>query len=118
VSRVQGDSRASTLALVHLLERLRDVLLRHPMAAQAAFASLVAEGRRFAATSEGEAWKQRLVGSELLERLEVVWRTVGMNAFVEQPTEVLPSFFLDGAIRAAARRGLEPLLAAIFDAKD
>jgi hypothetical protein len=101
--------------LSDVLEGLRDVLLRHPIAVQAAFAALVAEGRRFAKTPEGMACKEQLVVSELFDRLRLVWSTLGMNAFVERPTEVLPSFFLDGAVRAAALQGLEPLLSAIFD---
>ena len=101
--------------LAVLLERLRDVLLRHPIAAQAAFAALAHEGRRFAETEEGRAWRERLSRSDLLARVRLVWNTLGMHAFVEQPVEVLPSFFLDGAVRAASLDGLEPLLSAIFD---
>jgi hypothetical protein len=101
--------------LGELLERLRDVMARHPIAVQAAFAALAAEGRSFAETAEGAAWKERLVPSELFERVRLLWKSVGLYAFVERPTELLPSAFLEGAVRAASRGGLEALLSEIFD---
>lgn len=104
--------------LARPLRQLRDVILRHPIAVQAAFAALVAEGRRFAETPDGNAWRERLGESDLLDRVDVLWRSLGMNAFVERQSETLPSFFLDSAMRGAARGGLEPLLSAIFDEGD
>jgi hypothetical protein len=104
--------------LSELLLALSDVLLRHPIAVQAAFAALAAEGRRFAATPEGARCKEDLAASELFDRVRLVWRSLGMHAFVEQPTEILPSFFLDGALRAAVQGKLEPLLSSIFDERD
>ena len=80
--------------LSELLLALSDVLLRHPIAVQAAFASLAAEGRRFAETPEGGRCKEDLAASELFDRVRLVWRSLGMHAFVEQPTEILPSFTL------------------------
>lgn len=104
--------------LAELLLALSDVLLRHPIAVQAAFAALAAEGRRFAETPEGARCKEDLAASELFDRVRLIWRSLGMHAFVEQPTEILPSFFLDGAIRAAFLDKLEPLLSSIFDERD
>jgi hypothetical protein len=104
--------------LAELLLALSDVLLRHPIAVQAAFAALAAEGRRFAETPEGARCKEDLAASELFDRVRLIWRSLGMHSFVEQPTEILPSFFLDGAIRAAVLDKLEPLLSSIFDERD
>lgn len=101
--------------LLRALEGLQDLLLRHPVAAQAAFAALAAEGRRFATTREGEEWQKRLQGSELLSRLRLVWDSLGMATFVEKPTEALPSFFIDGVIQAARENDLELLLTRVFD---
>ena len=115
---VRATRHRSPPSLVQTLRQLRDVLTRHPIAAQAAFAALAAEGRHFATTPEGQQWKERLERSELLDRVEVLWRALGMNAFVEGDGEVLPSFFLEAAMRAALRRGLEPLLSTIFDESD
>jgi hypothetical protein len=105
-------------SLTTLLSSLRDAMLRHPIAVQGAFAALVAEGKRFAETDEGRALKDRLARSDLLERLRIVWDSVTMTSFVEQPCDTLPSFFVDAALRAASEPGLEPLLSRIFDDKD
>jgi hypothetical protein len=101
-----------------VLEGLRDVLARHPIAAQAAFAALASEGRRFAKTPEGDAWRARLVVSDLFDRVRLLWKSVGIYAFVERPRDMLPSAFLEGAIRAASKSGLESLLSKIFDDRD
>jgi hypothetical protein len=101
--------------VARVLEVARDVLMRHPIAVQAAFAALVAEGKRFAATPEGAIWESRLARSELLSRLRVIWESLSMTAFTEHANEALPSFFLDGLVRAAAERGLETLLSSAFD---
>lgn len=108
-------SREADDDLLRALECVQDLLLRHPIAAQAAFAALAAEGRRFATTPEGAEWRERLRGSELLSRLRLVWDSLGMATFVEKPTEALPSFFIDGAVQAASEGDLESLLARVFD---
>lgn len=105
----------ASVALDHGLRALRDVLWRHPIAVQAAFASLAAEGREFAKTPEGKEWQARLEKSELFDRLRFVWKSLGMHAFVERPGEILPSFFLEVAVRAAASRDVESLISSLFD---
>ena len=101
-----------------LLDRLRgfqDLLLLHPVAAQAAFSGLVAEGRRYAETGEGAEWLQRLAGSDLARRGRVVWEVVTMKMLEEQSEDVLPSAYLDALIGASASGELEPLLAKLFE---
>ena len=97
------------------LEGVRNALLRHPIAAQAAFFALAAEGRRFAQTEEGAQVRERLAHSELFARLRIVWESLSMTAFDERTEAALPSFFLDGVVRAAADAGLESLLSRTFD---
>jgi hypothetical protein len=103
--------------LAPALDSLRDVLMRHPIACQAAYAALVAEGRRYAETEEGERWKQRLSGSELVANLRVIWESLSMTAFAENEEQPLPSFFLDSVVRAATEEGLESLLSRVFDSR-
>src|SRR4051812_17811458 len=99
VIRFSADADADVL---RALDGVQQALLRYPIAAQAAFASLAAEGRRFAKTSEGAVWKDRLADSELVAQLKLIWDSLGMTAFVETPTETLPSFFLDNLVSAAS----------------
>jgi hypothetical protein len=100
--------------LVRTLEFVQQALFRHPIAAQATFAWLAAEGRRFAKTPEGEAWRERLVGSELIAQLRLIWDSLGMTAFVEKPTETLPSFFIDALVTAASSGDVEALLTRVM----
>ena len=43
--------------MLELLSRAQHFLMSHPLMAQTAFSALVAEGRRFAATEEGNRWQ-------------------------------------------------------------
>jgi hypothetical protein len=104
--------------LDEVLDGIRRALSAHPIAAQAAFSALVAEGRAFSKTAEGKVLLDRLASSDLVERLRVLWSGVAMNSFVERGGDVLPSHYLDGALRAISRAGLEPLLSALFDGGD
>ena len=47
------DEDDNSNQLVELLREFQFVLLRHPVASQALFSSLVEEGRQFARTQEG-----------------------------------------------------------------
>jgi|SRR5579859_4703980 len=99
--------------LTHVLRQAQRVLLVHPLAAQAAFAALMAEGRAFAQTAEGAAWKARLERSELVERVAVLWDNVTWNLLEESP-ETLPSRLLDVVVMAAGIAPLDGLLARLF----
>lgn len=108
-----------------LLERMRQgqrILLKYPIAAQAALAALVAEGRRYAETPEGLRWKQTLVDSPLVRRGRAVWEATALRSFESpapgQPARALPGGFVEAFLRASARTDLEPLLARLFAGRD
>ncbi len=97
--------------LAQLLFELRWLVLKHPIAAQAAYRALVAEGRRFGATPEGQRWRERLEGSELVRRGKSIWE-LGTLGMLDADTErVLPTQLIDAFARAAARRDIEEALA-------
>ena len=100
--------------LLSILRELQYLVLEHPVAAQAAFSALVAEGRRFASTEEGRAWKQRLADSELVRRARIVWDTTTLEQLTEDPTRALPSAYVDAIVKMAANPALEPLLTRLF----
>ncbi|AUX28302.1 uncharacterized protein SOCE836_003720 [Sorangium cellulosum] len=91
-------------------------MLKHPVAAQAAFAALIAEGRRFAATPEGAEWAAALAGSDLVRRGRQVWDAVGMNMLEDDPDAILPSAYLEALLRAARSPDLEAALRGLYDA--
>jgi hypothetical protein len=92
--------------------------LLHPMAAQAAFSALVAQGRRFATTPEGQQLASALSASPLLAKLRRVWEATTLNMLEEQPTTVLPNMYVEAIFRAARSANLEDLLSAQRPAKE
>lgn len=96
--------------LAELLRRVQRALFRHPVAAQAAFAALMAEGRRFAGTPEGAAWKAALEGSELARNGRRLWDALSMGMLEEDPATIVPSAYLEALLRAAASADLDALL--------
>lgn len=96
--------------LADLLRRVQLVLFEHPVASQAAFAALMTEGRRFAATPEGAAWKAALEGSELVHKGRRLWDAVSMSMLEEDPATVVPSGYLEALLRAAKSADLDALL--------
>ena len=94
-----------------LLLELRWLIVKHPIAARAAFRSLVAEGRRFAATADGARWRRRLEASPLIRRGRVVWEAATLNMLDEDASRALPTQLIDAFCHAVARADLEPALA-------
>jgi hypothetical protein len=109
--RVATEADPGDAELSALLRRAQMLLFRHPVAAQAAFAALIAEGRRFAATPEGAAWADALAGSALVHEGRRVWDAVGMNMLEDDPATVIPSAYLEALFRAARSANLDGLIA-------
>lgn len=106
--RVRGEAEGEG-EVIRRLRAAQTLLLKYPVAAQAAFASLVREGRRFAETDEGRAWKRRLSGSPTLARARTLFE--GMTGgVVSEDGSALPSAYVDAFLRALDR-DLEALLA-------
>jgi hypothetical protein len=101
--------------IAEVLSRVQRVIEEHPVAVQAAFSALVREGRRFAATEDGAEWTRRLSHSELVSRLRILWESLSVTAFTDDPSATLPTFFLDGIVRAASDAGLESRLSKVFE---
>jgi hypothetical protein len=104
--------------LSRLLTELRWLTLRHPIAARHAVRALIAEGRRFAATDEGRAWKQRLAGSELVHRGQLIWDVGTWGSLDGDHEHLLPTEVIDVLSRASARRDLETAVARRLEVDD
>jgi hypothetical protein len=100
--------------LASLLRALQLTLLRHPLAARAAVAGLVAEGRRFAATPEGARRGRELAGSRLLAHARLVWKMASLGSFEDDAPEVLPSAYLEGVLLTAASGDPDRVLDRLF----
>lgn len=98
-----------------VLRSLQRLIVRYPFAAQALFASLVREGREFAATDEGRRWAERLAPTELMRQGRAVWEAVTLNALEDDPDAILPSKFLEAFVSSSKRVDLEGFLASILE---
>jgi hypothetical protein len=100
--------------LVQILREGQFLILRHPVAAQAALRALVAEGRRVAETADGRRWRDRLARSELIRRGRMIWQGSVLNMLEEDSPTPLPSAFLDAVLAASASENLPTLLSQLF----
>jgi len=96
------------------LKRLRRAIFRYPMATQAMFSALVAEGRQYATTEEGAEWRKRLGYAKATGRARMLWETLSLGTFSERSEEPLPSVLGEALLRTLRRTHLEPLLAKLF----
>jgi hypothetical protein len=115
-ANVPLDASLESMAdLVARLRRAQLLFLKFPIAAQAAFAAFVEEGRRYGKTAEGERWKHALVGSPLLKEVRGILSSLSMAALRENPSTVLPSSIVDLLVSAASRGGdIDELVAKAF----
>ena len=97
--------------LFDMLTRLQLWVLQNPMAAQAVFAALVAEGRRFASTNAGARWARALGESDLVRKGRLVWEATTLNLLEEREGAVLPTTYLEVLRRAVMTKNFEALLA-------
>ncbi len=97
-----------------LLLQLQTSAFKHPLAAQALFCALAAEGRAFVATPEGQAWRDRLVGSELLHRARIVLDLPGFSSLGHGAPGSLPTNYVDALFSLAGERQSGDLAEALF----
>ena len=96
-----------------LLALLRDVqraLLIHPIAGQALYSGLIAEGRRFAETEEGAAWLDALRRSPALARVGPVWEVLSAGMLEPDAGAAMPSAWVDALVALSGRATPEDLL--------
>jgi hypothetical protein len=116
-SREVADDAAPRLILStpdegieRLLAQLTVVVLRHPIAAQAAFKALVAEGRRFGETADGRRWRAALADSELVRRGRAFWEASLLNLMEDHADAVVPSGIVDAIVRSVGMGELRHLI--------
>lgn len=99
--------------VLSLLDEAQLALIKHPIAAQSAFAALVAEGRRFANTEEGKPWLDALSTSSFIRRARSVWETTSLNMLEEDGATVVPSTYLEALLRAAEAPDMDQVLSRV-----
>ena len=99
---------------VAVLRSLQTLVLAHPVAAQALFSALVAEGRAFVVTPAGREWKERLSRSSLLHRARLVFETGTMWTLDDEHSGPLPSGYLDAVFMSASDGRMEEIMNRLF----
>lgn len=116
VPRIELPAVAPSDPLARLVAWAQRVVFKHPVAAQAAYRALVAEGARYAQTEEGRAWRARLEASEELRRLRPVWELATLNLLEGGGSSALPRQFIDLVAQAVSRADVESVAAALAEA--
>ncbi|MFO0758855.1 MAG: hypothetical protein U0359_20350 [Byssovorax sp.] len=91
------------------LRKAQAVLVKYPVASQAAFAALVREGRQFAKTEKGKRLKRQLGRSPMLAKARTLFEGLS-RGMVSTQGGALPSSYVDGFVRSLDR-ALEEVLA-------
>src|SRR5438105_2901475 len=99
---------------IELPRSLQRILLKHPVACQAAFNALLAEGRRFNQTTEGREWSERLAHSSLLQKARLVFDLSTLGLLEEGEAAHVPSAYLDAIFLAASGTDTDELLNHLF----
>jgi hypothetical protein len=100
---------------IRRLRGAQTLLVKYPVAAQAAFAALAREGRRFAKTKDGQAWKKRLGPSPLLAKARTLFEGLA-NGVLAEKGGPLPSVYVEEFVHALDRE-LESVLAEVADTR-
>jgi hypothetical protein len=100
--------------LLGLLRAGQDLLWRNPTAARTLIQALVAEGRRFAQTPEGEHLKSTLASSDLVERGRMIWQAFGLDAFIGEDPSTTPSDWLELVLETFQNSDLESTLSTLM----
>lgn len=97
-----------------LLLRLQAMVIKHPAASQAVFRALVAEGRAFSRTPEGQEWKRRLQNSVLLHRARLILDLPGISMLEHDSGDAIPSSYIDAVFMFAASDDAGEVLNQLF----
>lgn len=100
--------------VVRLLRRIELLLLKYPVAAQAAYSALVAEGRAFALTEEGARYDAALRASRAFERHWLILEKLTARLMIESEHAVLPTSYLDAVVQGARVGDLRLLMGRLF----
>jgi hypothetical protein len=99
--RARGETERDDETITRLRQAQR-LLVKYPVAGQAVFAALVREGRQFAKTREGQAWRRRLAPSPQLAQARTLFEGVA-RGLVADGASPLPSTWIDALVHALDR---------------
>mgnify|MGYP000063545447 CR=1 FL=1 len=98
----------------HILQRYERIYSRYPLATAAAVRSLIAEGRKYAATSEGKAVKNSLARAPAVRRGRLIWDACGLDVLADSSTKELAGELVDRFLSALGDEGIERALSRLL----
>jgi hypothetical protein len=99
---------------IKLLRDCQRFLIENPKAARTIARALVAEGRQFAQTSEGQRWKAVAAESELVKHGRIIWQAYGLDAMANEEPALTPSEWLDLIMDILNHVDLEAILSTLM----
>ncbi|MFO0628146.1 MAG: hypothetical protein U0325_21400 [Polyangiales bacterium] len=99
--RARGEPEGDDATIARLRDAQR-LLVKYPIAGQAVFAALVREGRQYAKTREGAAWRRRLAPSPTFAQARTLFEGVA-RGLVTEGAAPLPSTWIDAVVQALER---------------
>ena len=103
----EPDRTPSEDPLAAVLTQARRWVVQYPVLAQAVYAALIAEGRRYGRTAEGARWAQALHRSKTVHRSRPLFEAVTTNLSEDAESTVLPSMLLQAVREVAAPQHLD-----------
>lgn len=106
-----SDAAARDGRVDDAIHQLARAIVKHPIAAQAAYQALVREGRAFGETDEGRRIRTQLASSELVARLRTAWELVTFGMLRDAtPPGAIPSVLIEALVQAVLRDRFEARL--------
>lgn len=99
---------------IKLLRECQRFLIENPKAARTIARALVAEGRQFEQTDEGQRWKAIANESELVKRGRLIWQAYGLDTMVNEDPALTPSEWLDLIMDILDHVDLEAILSTLM----
>jgi hypothetical protein len=102
------DGAGAERSVYELLIKARRVVFGNPIAARQLYDLLVAEGRRYAGTTEGAELRDALAASAAVDNLRRVWETVSLNVLDGPATDDgVPDAWAELLADAVAGQGID-----------
>lgn len=99
---------------IKLLRECQRFLIENPKAARTIARALVAEGKQFAQTEEGQRWKAIANESELVKSGRLIWQAYGLDTMVNEEPALTPSEWLDLIMEILNHVDLEAILSTLM----
>jgi len=100
---------------VEIIRAVQAFVLKHPAAAKAIFAGLIAEGRAYARTPKGATARSASEQSQLVHQARLLMDLPGLSMLEPEDGAILPSALVDTVFMMASNESSPDFLKALFE---